>query len=515
MSDRSGDLMQLGAMVRRNALRFGDREAYVSGAHRLTWKAVDQRSDRLAAVLRAGGVRKGDHVAIFGHSGHKFILASFALYKLGAVVVLLNVALKGRHLVRQLTQADVSAVLTGDGLQETMNAIRGEVAVRFFTWDPGIEGSIDLSPAMEAGDEAPPQPIEPVAPEDPAVIVFSSGTTGSPKGAVNTCLNVLAKDIGFALNQELRQTDTGMLLTPVCMGGTQFLSINPYALLGMKCVIMPSFDAGKALSLIESEKVNTFFAVPLMLNAMTLHADFETRNLESWDKVISAGAALPLEVYQRLTRRGIKVFECCGTSESGGGLMISAGEKLERPTSVGRPMVGFQVCIFDESNREVAADVVGEIVMRGDAVASGYYKQPEIHAEAYAEGWFHTGDLGRRDAAGYFYLVDRKKDMINTGGTNVYPRDLEEVIYELPDVIECAVVGLPHPLWGEAVTAFVVKRPSSEVDEATVMARLRDTLANYQVPKALLFVDALPKTVFGKLYKAELRQRYAEYYTAP
>jgi acyl-CoA synthetase (AMP-forming)/AMP-acid ligase II len=228
--------------------------------------------------------------------------------------------------------------------------------------------------------------------------------------------------------------------------------------------------------------------------------------------VISAGSPLPHEIYLRLKGRGIGVLECYGTSESGGGVMISADEKERNPKSVGRPMVGFEVQIVDDADQPVADGEVGEFVIRGDPVAKGYYKQPEIEAETFKNGWFHTGDVGKRDSAGFLYLTDRKKDMVKSGGVNVFPKDIEEVLYELPGLVEGAVVGLPHNHWGEAVTAFIVKRPEAELDEAAVLNKLKASLAKYQIPKAVVFVDELPKTPFGKLSKVKLRETYADLY---
>ena len=344
--------------------------------------------------------------------------------------------------------------------------------------------------------------------------MFSSGTTGVPKGAVNTYWNLLAKNIGLGFSQEFTQADIGLMVTPLCMGGTQLMSVHPYCLLGMTGVIAPSFDAGEVLRLIEQEKVTTAFCVPTMINAMTSHPDYASRDLTSLRKLISAGSALPHEVYLRLQQRGIGVLECYGTSETGGGVMISAEEKARNPKSVGRAMAGFEVQVFDDQDQPVRDGEIGELVIRGDPVARGYYKQPDIEAETYRNGWFHTGDVGRRDAQGYVYLTDRKKDMIKSGGVNVFPKDIEEVLYQIKDVGECAVVGLPHEYWGEAVTAFVVRQGGEKLQAQDVLNNLKGALANYQIPKDVVFVDELPKTPFGKLSKVELREAYAGHYHA-
>jgi acyl-CoA synthetase (AMP-forming)/AMP-acid ligase II len=507
-------LVQIAGSIRRNAARFGDKIAYIAGSTRLSWQAVDAASDRLAWRLRDLGIGRRDHVAIFGNNSPNFIIATYALFKLGATAIILNASLKSRALAAQLNHAEAKAVIAGESLQPAVNAIRDTISAKLLvTWDAEdrSEGVINLTQALR--DPCPPFPIEAVADDDIACIVFSSGTTGTPKGAINSYWNVLAKTMSLGFSQELTANDVGLLVTPLCMGGTQFMSINPYILLGMTAVIMPSFDAGEMLRVIESERVTTMFCVPTMINAMVRQPDFATRDLSSLKRIISAGASLPLEIYNRIRARGIGLLECYGTSESGGGIMISADEKAANPNSVGRPMVGFDVRIVDSADQPLPVGEIGEIVMRGDPIARGYYKQPDIEAEIFANGWFHTGDLGRWDEAGYLYLADRKKDMVKTGGMNVYPKEIEEFLYELPGLVECAVVGLPHAHWGEAVTAFIVRQADSDLDAELVLASLKENLSNYQIPKAVVFVDSLPKTAFGKLSKVDLRRNYADYYS--
>ena len=508
-------LVQIAGYLRRNAIRFRDRVAYIAGSRRMTWYEADGASDRLAYRFQELGVGRRDRVAVLGDNDPTFILATYALFKLGATAVILNSALKARALLTQLNHAEVKVVVSGNGLQGAVNAVRGECcASLYLSWDAQdrSDGVANLDGAVRDTRIGDPFPIETVDPDDMACLVFSSGTTGTAKGAINTYWNLMAKTISLGFSQELRQGDIGLMITPLCMGGTQLMSVNPYLMLGMSSVIMPSFDAGEVLRVIEAERVSTTFCVPTMINSMTSHPDYATRDLSSLKAIISAGSALPNQIYQRLKARDIAVLECYGTSESGGGVMISAEEKASNPKSVGRPMVGFEIDIVDEADQPVADGEIGEFVIRGDPVAKGYYKQPEIEAETFKNGWFHTGDVGRRDSDGYLYLTDRKKDMIKSGGINVFPKDIEEVLYELPGLEECAVVGLPHEKWGEATTVFIVRRADGALDEESVLTRLKLVLAAFQIPKAVLFVDELPKTPFGKLSKLRLREQYTDFY---
>ena len=512
-------LVQIAAFMRRNALRYRNREAFIEGNRRMTWLEADQATDRIAYKLRDLGLGRRDHVAILGNNTTTYILVQYAILKLGACAVILNAGLQAKALETQLNHADCKAVVTGDGLQPVVNAVRAGVqfdgrAPVFLTWDANDRSpdTVNLDPVLNATGPDEPFPIAAVEHDDIGCLVFSSGTTGTPKGAINTYWNLLAKTVSLGFSQELRNTDIGMLVTPLCMGGTQLMSIHPYVMLGIPAVVVPHFEPGETLRLIEVERVTTYFAVPTMTNAMTTHEDYAGRDLSSIDRLISAGGPLPHEVYERVQARGIGVMECFGTSESGGGIMICDAEKKTHPASVGRPMAGFEVIIADDAGKELPDGEIGEFLIRGDAVASGYYKQPAIQAEIFANGWFHTGDYGRRDAEGFLYVMDRKKDMVKSGGLNVFPKDVEDALYAMPEVFECTVLGLPHEHWGEAVTAFVVRRKGVELDEAKVVAALRVTLSKYQVPKAVVFLDELPKTIFGKLSKLKLREDYAGYY---
>ena len=519
-------MVQIAGYLRRNALRYRHREAFIEGSRRMTWLEADQASDRIAYRLQALGIGPQDHVAILGDNCTEYILVQYAIHKMGACAVILNAGLRAKALEIQLNHADCKAVVSGHGLQAVVNEVRDAVrheghAPLYLTWDAADKTpeTVNLAEVINAtvrdAVAAKPFPIATVKYDDIGCLVFSSGTTGTPKGAINTYWNLLAKTVALGFSQELRNTDIGMLVTPLCMGGTQLMSIHPYIMLGIPAVVVPHFEPGETLRLIESERVTTYFAVPTMTNAMTVHADYAKRDLSSIDRLVSAGGPLPNEVYQRLRERKIGVMECFGTSESGGGIMICAAEKETHPTSVGRPMVGFEVIIADDEGREVANGEIGEFLIRGDAVASGYYKQPQIEAETFANGWFHTGDYGRRDDEGFLYVMDRKKDMVKSGGLNVFPKDVEDAIYALPEVLECTVIGLPHEHWGEAVTAFVVLKPGAKLTDADAIARLKKSLSNYQVPKAVVFLDDLPKTIFGKLSKLKLREDYAAHYRKP
>jgi acyl-CoA synthetase (AMP-forming)/AMP-acid ligase II len=511
-------LLQLGAIPRRNALRFPDKTAYVFDDRRFSWAEIDHDTDALAHGLASSGVVPGDHVALVGGNDLEFVLAEFALMKLGATVVLLSSALSAAQLAVQLTHAAAVAVVAHaavhDRLREESTGPRIQL---FVTWgEPEGVGDVPtVKTLIENHAAAGPVELAPVEPTGPALILYTSGTTGVPKGAVNTYFDLTIKLLTNSLSAEYKERETGLVLTPLCMAGTQVLSFLNYALLGMTCVVEQSFEPGRALATIDREQVSTMLAVPTMTTALVNHPDLDTTDLSSLDRVYSAGAPLPVEIFHRLRARGIKVCEIYGSSETGGGVVISSTEKDARPTSVGRPKVGHEVRVVDSEDRPLARGGVGEIVMRGDPVTAGYYDQPAIHREAFRGNWFHTGDIGYQDEDGYYYVVDRKKDMVVSGGTNVYPRDVEEVLFRLAGVAEAAVVGLDHRRWGEAVTAFVVAVPGVTLSVDDVLAACRGQLAGFQVPKQVVLCEALPKTAMGKISKVALRADYRDLYTHP
>jgi acyl-CoA synthetase (AMP-forming)/AMP-acid ligase II len=509
-------LLQLGAIPRRNARRFPHKTAYVVGGDRVDWAEVERATDALAHGFRAAGIRPRDHVAVIGGNTLAFLYAEFALMKAGAAVVLISPALVAAQLAGQLNHARVSAVVADAGVRDRLRAVEPDLqADLFITWGGPADGGEPRVEGLIAGQaEAGAFGLAEIRPGDPAVVLYTSGTTGVPKGAVNTYYDFAIKLLTNSLSAEYRESEVGLVVTPLCMGGTQVLSLMNYALLGMTAVVAPAFEPGAVLGLIAREHVSTALMVPTMTTALVNHPAIESTDLSSLDRIYSAGATLPLEIFERLRKHGIKVCEIYGSSETGGGVVISAAEKDERPGSVGRPKVGHEVHVVDDQDRPVPPGDVGEIIMRGDPVTAGYYEQPEIHQASFRNGWFHTGDLGYQDEDGFYYVIDRKKDMVVSGGTNVYPRDVEEVLYRLPRVAEAAVVGLPHAHWGEAVTAFVVPSGQAELSPEDVIEACRRDLAPFQVPKRVVLVPALPKTAMGKISKVTLRSDNASLYAS-
>lgn len=488
--------------------RFPGRIAYAKGDVTLTWDEVDRCASSMASVLAEHGIRSGDHVAILGANDPVWACAEFALWRIGAVPVLVHGGLPPATLAGQLEQADAKAVIAGpDVTGDVLRNCRAR-GLAEFTWGRagGDAGAVPVDvPGPEAA--APAVPYAEAGVDDIAMLAYSSGTTGDPKGAVIRYSHVAARLLSVSLALELTAGDVGMVIGPLYMGGTQNLSVLPYAAMGLTCVFPSSTAPADVLRDIDRWGVTTFFAVPTLFSEL-LAAKGTGPAGGSLTRVVSAGAPLPQPLYRAFTEAfGAGLYEICGTFETGGGLAITERErKAGKPDSVGRPMPGYLVGIRGADGRAVETPFVrGEMTYGGPAVAYEYYGRG-VPGEAVAEdGLFRSGDVGYFDDDGYFFIADRIKDMITSGGQNVYPAEIEAALLRLHGVRECAVIGVPHEKWGEAVHAVLVPEPGSELTADEVIAFARGCLAGFQVPKSVDFLPAIPKTSVGKVAKRELR----------
>jgi long-chain acyl-CoA synthetase len=341
--------------------------------------------------------------------------------------------------------------------------------------------------------------------EDTAVILYTSGTTGTPKGAELTHRNLIRNtEVTYGLT-DTSEDDVLLGALPLFHAFGQTCSLNATMATGGTLSLIPRFDPGKALEIIERDKITIFQGVPTMFTAMLHHPGHENVDVSSLRVCVSGGSAMPVEVMRGFEEEfGCKVLEGYGLSETSPVASFNHPDRERKPGTIGQPIEGVEMKVVDDEGNEVAQGEVGEIVIRGHNVMKGYWRKPEATDEAIRDGWFHSGDMGKVDEEGYFSIVDRKKEMIIRGGYNVYPREIEEVLYEHPAVQEAAVIGVPDERMGEEVGAAVVLKAGQEVSEDELRGFLKDQLAAYKYPRRVWFTDELPKGPTGKILKREI-----------
>ncbi|QNP75547.1 long-chain fatty acid--CoA ligase [Streptomyces roseirectus] len=501
----------LAGFLEDSAARHPERTAIVFGELRLSYAQTDAAANQVANLLTGAGVRPGDKVALSMPNLPYFTFAYYGILKAGATVVPLNVLLKPRELAYHLADSGASAYIAFEGTPELpigayAREAAGEVdGVELFVVDPARELPwAGRTPVFETvvTDE-----------DDTAVILYTSGTTGRPKGAElrhrNMRDNVLIDEALFGASVE--RPDTFLCVLPLFHSFGQTVVQNGALAYGGTIVMLPRFEPAAALKAMLAEEVTFFGGVPTMywalLGALDGSVDVEAlaRNLRV---AVSGGSALPREVHRAFRERfGVTILEGYGLSETSPVAAFSVLGQEPRPGSIGVPVPGVEMRLLDGDGSEVTGgtDAIGEIAVKGHNVMKGYYRRPEATAEVLSEdGWFRTGDLGRRDADGYYYIVDRAKDMIIRGGFNVYPREIEELLMEHPAVSLVAVIGVPHPSHGEEIKAVVVRRAGVEVTGDELVEWAKERLAAYKYPRVVEFADALPMTSTGKILKREI-----------
>lgn len=506
-----GDWMERGERYFPEALAVVD--VAKGDAGRLTYRAMNARANRLAAHLRERGVGRGDRVALLAGNGVEVLDTFFACGKLGAIFVPLNWRAHPRELGEVVALTSPVALVVSAEFREAaavLAAVRGAAGAPVIGHVLAI-GDVGLSGAVAYGDvvsaaPAPPVANEQVSAEDLVCLLFTGGTTG-PAKAAQISYRMIAWNTLNTVVHELSRGDVTLTHTPMFHTGALFVYTLPLLTLGGTVVIMQKWTADDMLELIERERVTVLFCVPTQYQLMLASPRFASASLQSLRFLTSGGAPLPVPVIRAYRQaHGVVFKQGFGMTEFGPGIFSLAAEEAERRAgSIGKPNYFIEARIVDEHGAALAAEAVGELVLKGPSACSGYFGDPQASRDAVdADGWFHTGDLARYDSDGFYYIVGRKKDMFISGGENVYPLEIERVLYEHPAVAQCAVIGVPHEMWGEVGHAVVVPRPGAAATEAELLAHCTANLARYKVPKTLAFTDALPMSPAGKILKREL-----------
>ena len=502
-----------GDLVRRSALRSPDSTAIVFGDRSWTYARLVADAEAAAAGLASLGIAKGDRVLVLGRNSADYAIAWLATQLLGAVHVPVNYMLGAREVAYVLEHSEAEVALADAELFDTLAAAARECSsdARLGLLGPGTpaEGAFDFRATWVDGE----LPEVAIGPEDIAQIAYTSGTESAPKGAMLSHRALIAEYVSCIAAGDYHERDVLLHSLPLYHCAQMHCFLMPGLYLGAKNVIVPAAVPAEMIAAVAQHGVTSVFAPPTVWIGILRDAAFEQSALSSVEKAYYGASIMPVATVRELLDRlpGIRLYNYYGQTELGPlATCLGPDEQLTKAGSAGRPVLNVETRVVDDDMNDVAPGEVGEVVHRSPQVTSGYYKDPVKTDEAFAGGWFHSGDLATRDEHGYITIVDRKKDMINTGGENVSSREVEETLYEHPDVSEVAVVGVPDPKWIEAVCAVVVRRAGTDVSGDELTAFARERLAGFKVPKRTVFVDALPKNPSGKILKRELREVHAE-----
>jgi len=490
-----------------------------------SFEEINLKANSLANGLIKAGIKKGNTVAVNLPNVPEYFFVYFALAKIGAVNVPINIYFTPNELKYILENSEATVVITTPQLLTKFISIQSScktksiLVVDRFVEDkrlPTSEASLDdirnislLPYSKLLSENSQEDPNVPIQPQDDAIIFYTSGTTGFPKGAICSHDGTLAACRAWATAYNDKEPVRQLAPLPLFHNAFYTFALTPLAT-GGSVIILNKFSADHVLEMIDKMKPTALNAVPATYIQMLNNPEFPKYDISSLKRLSYGAVPMPLELIKKLKDVFVncKLHNIYGQAESTSSISMMPSEMIEKkPESVGIPMEGVTLRILDEEDKEVPANTIGEICIRGRMVMKGYYKMPEETAQTLRNGWLHTGDLGYLDVDNYLYIVDRSKDMIIRGGENVYPKEIEEILYRHPNVLQAAVIGVPDKVMGEAVKAFIVARPGHFLAEESVIEFCKENLAYYKVPKYVEFIDAFPVNAMGKILKTELRKR--------
>lgn len=481
--------------------------ALVHGESQRTYADLDDRCRRLAAGLRGLGIQSGDRVAYLGPNDPSLLETLFATAALGAIFVPLNWRLTPSELTYITADCSATVLVHAAELERTAGIVgAAESTALRHTVQLGAE----FEELLGTGAVALEVPVEL---DDPALIIYTSGTTGRPKGATLTHGNVTWNCVNVMIDTNPRPDDVALVSAPLFHVAALNMVSMPTLLTGGTVLLMGQFDPAEVLHLVEARGVTVFFGVPAMCNSLAQHPAWATTDLSSLRRVLCGGAPVPLDLIHTYLERDVVFLQGYGMTEtSPGALFLGAQRAAEKAGTAGVPSFFTDVRVVGPDGKDVVPGEKGEVIVSGPNVMSGYWNLPEATAEAMDGDWFRSGDVAVTDDEGYVTIVDRMKDVIISGGENVYPAEVEDALYSHPAVAECAVIGIPDEQWGEVVRAIVVLRASadSELDSQRLGDHLDGRLARFKQPKSVVFTDALPRSGAGKVLKTELRTSYGQ-----
>ncbi|MGI9552191.1 MAG: long-chain-fatty-acid--CoA ligase [Aurantibacter sp.] len=513
-------MLNLSVILEDSARRFPSKEAFIFMDKRLTFVQVNAAANQVAQVLIAKGIKPGEKVALSCLNLPYFPIIYFGILKAGAVVVPLSVLLKKDEIAYHLSDSEAKAYFCFTGTDQLPMGTMGyegfqqaEQCEHFIIITPQLDDPSPYTGISTLGslvaNQSPEFQCVASGAEDTAVIIYTSGTTGRPKGAELTHANLFLNANLCVDLLDFRREDVTLIVLPMFHIFAMTVLMNAGLQYGLTAVLIPRFDAGAVFSLMQEHKVTVFAGVPTMYWGLLNYQD-DAVDLTGISKhlrlCVSGGASLPVQVLKEFESKfKVPILEGYGMSEGSPVVTFNHLDRERKPGSIGIPVWGVEVKLVDDDEQEVPVGEKGELLYRGHCVMKGYYKRPEANAEALKGGWMHSGDVATKDKDGYYYIVDRTKDMILRGGLNVYPREVEEVMMKHEAVSLVAVIGVPDERLGEEVKACVVLQPSSNISEPDLMQWTKEQIADYKYPRQIEFMEALPMSATGKILKRELR----------
>ena len=506
--------MYIGDYLARRELYSPDKLAFIDAGKspewRLTFREANRRANKLANWLKSQGIQKGDRVAILARDGYEHLDLFFACSKIGAIHTALNWRLHWQELLEIFQYTTPKILIFSDGFKENTAQLTARHPLITVHLDgDGIEGSLPFEEILQSASDSAVT-CHSLEAEDIAALIFTGGTTGLPKAA-EVSHRMIAWNTLNTVIHDVTHNDVYLNVFPMFHTGGLFVYTLPQVIFGGTTILIRQFDAAQVLNLLEREHVTIFAAVPTMYQMLTTASNWDTSDLSSLRFCTSGGAPLPVPLVEKYTReKNIRFKQGFGMTEFGPGIFALAPEDaIRKAGSIGRPNFFVDAQILDDRTNFLGPNEPGELVLKGPSYCSGYFNNPDATETAVDTlGFFHTGDVAYFDDEGYFYIVDRKKDMFISGGENIYPAEIEKVLYEHPAIHMCAVIGLPDTKWGEVGKACVVLKPNRTTTEEELLNFMTDRLAKYKVPKSVSLMQALPISAAGKILKRELRDQF-------
>jgi acyl-CoA synthetase (AMP-forming)/AMP-acid ligase II len=505
--------MRLENILRAQAVRYPDKTALVCGDERLTYRELDQNIRRVANGLRAQGAGPGDRIVVFLSNGIEIIELFFAAFSIGAIVVPVTTRLTAHEVQHICEDSQPFAIVfdeSGSSISEVLQANPDAV---WITTGRNFAGAVEYAQLRES-DPALPPPLS--TDSDDAVIMYTSGTTGKPKGAIITHANLVVQHYFVnAVEWGISSADRFLVTTPLAHR-TGFARLANSMTLGGTLVVMKKFDPRETVDTIAREAITVVGMVPTVCRMLLPEIKADPSRCASLRRIVVTGEAFPVDLKRRFIELlpDVRLVSFFAMTEVGGVTSLSHEEQFDHAASIGRPTPGVEIRIVNDAGVDVATGEAGELLVRVGqpgrySVMRGYHNRPDETEKTLKDGWIHTGDIAKADEDGYLYIVDRKKDMVLSGGFNIYTKEVEQALTQNPDVADAAVVGVPDEVFGEAVAAFIERRPGSAPTAASIIENVRNLIAGYKKPKYVFIVDMLPRNSLGKVLKKDLRDRAA------